>query len=504
MLAALCVSLTVITMNVSLLNVGLPTLARQLGATNSDLEWIVDGYSLVFAGFLMAAGALGDRCGGRPVILAGLGVFGLGSLYSAMASSSVELIVGRSVTGLGGALVTPMTLSVMREVFPKEVDLRRAIGIWASTASAGAVVAPLAAGLLLGAFWWGSLFLANVPLDVVMIVAVWLTVPDPMGRASLRFDWAGAGLSVVLSCSAVFALIEGPSFGWSHPVVAGSLGVIVLSGAGFWFWERRSPAPLVDLSCFAQRRFSVGSGVVAMQYFFSFGTGFLVTQYLQLVVGLSALRTGVAFVPSAAVLMLVAPWGARAFGRYGARVVTTLALTLAGAGTALLGLLTAHSPVVLTVAALVATSTAIGLMAAGTTSMVMSAVRPDQAGMASGVQNTTRQLGGAIGVAVCGSAAASRYASDLTSRIHGTGAAHLLPTARRSLASALTATGRSDAGYGLLVSASRQAFLSGLHLAVWITTGVALGSAVAVWVALRPTRAEVPAPLPAAGATQIS
>jgi EmrB/QacA subfamily drug resistance transporter len=488
-LATLCMSLTVITMNTSLLNVGLPTLARQLHSSNTGLEWIVDGYALVFAAFLMAAGALGDRWGGRPVMLAGLAVFGICSMVATTSHTTTELIAARCGMGLGGSLVTPMTLSVMRDVFPDEGGLRRAVGLWAATASGGAIVAPLVAGALLSAFWWGSLFVVNVPLTAVMLVAVWLTVPDPATRQKAKADWAGLALSIVVATGLVFALIEGPSLGWGSATVGGALAAAVVALALFCWWEQRCSHPLVDLRCFANARFSVGCGVVAMQYFFSYGTSFLVTQYLQLVLGLAPLATGFVFMPSAAVLMVVAPYGARAFGRYGARTVTTVSLVLAAAGTAVLAAVGAGSSIALVLTALVLINLAIGLMAPGTTSMVMSAVRPDQAGMASGMQNTTRQLGGALGVAICGSVAATGYSDQVASRLHGTAAAPFVSVARQSLAAALHAAAPSSRAFELIIHAARTAFVDGMHLAAWCTVAVAVAVAVTAWTVLGRSRA---------------
>jgi EmrB/QacA subfamily drug resistance transporter len=484
-LATVCVSLTAITINTSLLNVGLPTLARQLGASNTGLEWIVDGYALVFAGFLLAAGSLGDRIGRRQVMMTGLAVFGTCSALAGAAHSTGELIAARCGMGLGAACVMPMTLSVLTDVYRTEAGLRRAIGVWAATASAGAVVAPLLAGVLLNSYWWGSLFLVNVPIAAVMLVAVALTIPDSAPRGNVSIDWGGVGLSIVFAAALVFALIEGPSLGWHSPLVVGGLVVAAVALGLFRQWERRAAQPLIDIRCFRIPRFSVGCGVVAMQYFFSFGTSFMVTQYLQLVLGYSALATGVALMPSAAILMVVAPYGARAFGRYGARAVTTISLLIAAAGAASMNLAGAGSSLAPILIALMLVNVAIGLMAPGTTSMVMSALPPEQAGMASGTQSTTRQLGGALGVAVLGSLLAARYTAALTHTLPGTPAARYLPTAKRSLASALHATPNGDPVHGLLTQLSRAAFVDGLHVAASVTAGAAAACAAVVFWVLR-------------------
>jgi EmrB/QacA subfamily drug resistance transporter len=485
-LATLCVSLTAITINLSMLNVGLPTLARQLRASNVGLEWIIDGYALVFAGFLLAAGSLGDRVGRRQVLMMGLGVFGVFSGVAAAAHSTAELITARCGMGLGAAFVMPMTLSILTDIYDTESGLRRAIGVWAATASAGAVVAPLLAGALLTQFWWGSLFLVNVPIAATMLVAVGLTVPDSAPRSDVRIDSLGVGLSILFPAGLVFSLIEGPDLGWSDPLVLGGLLGTAAALGLFCVWELRAAQPLIDVRGFRVPRFSVGCGVVAMQYFFSFGTSFIVTQYLQLVLGFSALAAGVALMPSAAVLMVAAPYGARAFGRYGARTVTTVSLLIAACGAATMNFAEVGSSVVPILGSLILVSLAVGLMAAGTTSMVMSALPPEQAGMASGTQSTTRQLGGALGVAVLGSILASHYTSSLSRSLPGTVAAPYLSTAKRSLASALQAAPSGGPARRVLTQLSRAAFVDGLHVVGSATAGAAAACALIVFVVLRP------------------
>jgi EmrB/QacA subfamily drug resistance transporter len=478
-LAAVCVSLTAITMNLSLLNVGIPTLSRELGASNTGLQWIVDGYSLVFAGFLLAAGSLGDRLGRRDVMAAGLVIFGVFSALAALSKTTDQLIAARSGMGLGAAFVMPMTLSILTDIYPTEAGLRRAMGIWAATASAGAVIAPLIAGVLLKTFWWGSLFLVNVPIALSVAVVVMLTVPNSAPRRDTRLDWAGVVLSILLSASLVFALIEGPERGWGDPLVLGSLLGSVASTLLFCVWELRCPHPLIDIRCFRLPRFSVGCVVVGLQYFFSFGVSFVVTQYLQLVLGLSALAAGTALVPAAAAVMIAAPIGARAFGRFGARSMIAVSLLILALGTGLMTLADVNSSVVPMLVSLILVNMAIGLMAPGTTSMVMSAVPPDKAGMASGTQSTTRQLGGALGVAALGSLLASRYSANLVRMLTGTAAARYLPEATKSLAAALQAAPPGTPSHALVTTASKQAFVEAIHVvALTITVSAAVCAAV--------------------------
>lgn len=493
-LATVCGSLTAITVNISLLNVGLPTLSRDLHASNVGIEWIVDGYALVFAAFLLTAGSLGDRIGRRLVLMTGLAVFGGFSASAALVSSSAGLIAARAGMGLGAALVMPMTLSILTDIYPTEAGLRRAIGIWAATASAGAVIAPLLGGVLLSHFWWGSLFVVNVPLAIGLVIAAGVTVPNSAPRRHAPTDWPGVILSIAFPAGLVFALIEGPQYGWSSPLVVAGFAATAAGIGGFVLRELRATDPLIDVRCFRLPRFSIGCGVVALQYLLSFGQGFLVTQYLQLVLGYSALSAGVILMPAAVGVMVAAPWGARAFGRYGPRAMTTLSLGIAAVGALLLTAAGVHASLVLVIGQLLVSNLAIGLMSAGTTSMVMSAVPPERAGMASGTQSTTRQLGRAVGVAVVGTLLAARYSSALSTLLPGTAAAGRLHAAQRSLAAALSDTSLSGHAHEVLAELSRTAFVDGMHLATLVLAGVAAVAAISVAVLLRE-----PAPAAAAG-----
>jgi EmrB/QacA subfamily drug resistance transporter len=497
-LATVCASLTTISINLSVLNIGLPTLARELGATNTGLEWIVDAYALVFAGLLLAAGSLGDRVGRKRVLMIGLVVFGAFSGLAAATHTTGELIVARGGMGLGAAFVMPMTLSILTSLYPTEAGLRRAVGIWAATGAAGSVFAPLVAGILLSAFWWGSLFVINVPLAAVTLVATAAFVPESAPRRNVAIDWPGIGLSIAFSTGLVFALIEGPDLGWSDPLVFGALLTTAVSLTAFCLCELRSHEPLIDVRCFRIPKFSIGSGIVGLQYFVSFGISFLVTQYLQLVLGLSALATGLAIMPATVVVMLAALYGARAYGQFGPRVVTSVALIIAAAGAASIDLAGVGSSVGFMIASLALLNLSVGLMSPGTTSMVMSAVPPERAGMASGAQSTTRQLGGALGVAVLGSVVASQYSSRLSVTASPTAAAPYVPEARHSLAAALGAAPTGSPANATLIRLARQAFVDGMHSAALLTAGIAALAAVIVFLALRSDSSPIgdAAPLP--------
>jgi EmrB/QacA subfamily drug resistance transporter len=483
-LTAVCISLSVITINISTLNVGLPSLARELGASNTGLEWIVDSYGLVFAGFLLTAGSLGDRLGRRQTLLLGLVIFLAGSIAAALVNTTNELIATRCVMGLGAACVMPMTLSILTNIYTTDEGLRRAIGVWAAVASGASVAAPVVAGLLLSHFWWGSIFVANIPTCAATIVIVAIAVPNSRTPSDKPIDWTGVVLSILFSAGLVGSLIEGPDRGWGDPLVVGGLlgsGALLVA---FCLWELRTAYPLINVRFFRIPSFSAGCSVVSLQYFFSFGTSFAVTQYLQLVLGYSALKAGVALVPSSALVMVVAPMGARAFGRYGARLVTPLAfVVMAGSGTALVtvGVDSSYGPVF---ASMMLSSFSIGLMAAGTTSMVMRALPIEQSGMASGTQSATRQLGGALGVAIVGSLLAARYASLLTASLHQAGASAYAGTASRSLAAALDLPRASAATQALVAKLARSAFVDAVHVVGVGVIGLAILSAAILTIVL--------------------
>jgi len=495
-LAIACLSLSVVTINISFLNIGLPAISRELHASNTALEWIVDGYALVFAGLLLAAGSLGDRVGPKQTLIVGLSIFVVASAAAAMSTSPAELIATRCLMGAGAAGVTPMTLSLLTHVYTKPTEMRRAIGVWAATASAAAVVAPVGAGILLSHFWWGSLFWVNVPLAGSVLVAALVFTPKFEVQQGIRFDTIGALLSIGFSAGLVASLIEGPSRGWADPWVVGGFALSAALFGAFVAWERSRESPLIDLSLFKIPQFAIGVTIVATTYFFSFASGFISTQYLQLVAGDTALRAGVALIPSALCLTLAAPIGVRGFSRLGPRFMITFSisiLTLSAVGLSLLSADGSYAPLLFS---LLCMGLGIGLVAAGTTTMVMSAVMPEKAGMASGAQNATRQFGGAIGVAVAGSLVAGTYAASLTHRLAGTPAAPYAPAAKQSLASALSLDGAPVAVQRFVAEAARQAFVSGVHLAATALVVLGLAVAATTWWVLSPKRigAEIPGP----------
>ncbi|MGH7535417.1 MAG: MFS transporter, partial [Gemmatimonadales bacterium] len=294
--AVLCLSLVLVVVGNTVLNVALPTLVRELGASAADLQWIVDSYALVFAGLLLLCGALGDRFGRKGALTAGLWIFGLASAASAWASSAGVLIVLRAVQGLGAALIMPATLAILANVFPPH-ERPKAIAIWAGLAGAGAAIGPVASGFLLEHFWWGSVFLVNVPLVFTALIAGRVLVPTSKNPNAEQLDPVGAVLSMVGLSGVLYGIIEGPTHGWAAPATLGA----ILSGLAvlivFGFWELRTEHPMLDLRFFKNPTFSSATAAINLVFFAMFGGFFLLTQYLQLVLGYGTLEAGVRMLP---------------------------------------------------------------------------------------------------------------------------------------------------------------------------------------------------------------
>ena len=298
LLGVLCLSLVMVVMAVSSLNVAIPTIQRELGASATTLQWIVDAYALVFAGLLLTAGALGDRFGRRKALLGGLAVFGVGALVSGLAGSASLIIVGRGIQGVGAAFVMPATLSLITAIFPPD-ERQRAIAIWVGFAGAGGAIGPIVSGALLEQFWWGSAFLVNIPVIIVTAVAVAMYSPESRDDAATPLDPRGALLSLTGLGALLFAIIEGPERGWTDPFVVTTFVAAAALITLFVLWERIAEHPMLPLKFFADRRFSVGSAVVTTSFFVMFGFFFLFSLYLQFARGYSPLEAGLATLPFA-------------------------------------------------------------------------------------------------------------------------------------------------------------------------------------------------------------
>jgi EmrB/QacA subfamily drug resistance transporter len=479
-LAVLCVALFAIVMDNTIVNVALPTLARELQTGTSGLQWIVDAYTLVFAGLLLAAGGVGDRFGRKLTLIAGLVAFGAFSVAGALASSSGQLIAARALMGVGAASIFPTTLAIAVNVFTDARERAAAIGIWTAVTGVGVALGPISGGWLLEHFSWGSVFLVNVPIVIAAVAgAVWL-VPNSRDPRAPRLDLAGLGLSIAGITLLVWSLIEAPRHGWvSFATVGGVAGAIAILGV-FALWERRVSQPLLDVRLFRNRRFSAASLAVTLGFFSLFGFIFLVTQYFQLVKGYSALQAGVRTVPFALAMAIAAVSAPQIVKRTGTKVVVAAGLTLMAAGFAVAATTDAASSYGIIVTAMVLMGSGLGVAVTPATESILGALPRDKAGVGSAVNDTTREVGGTLGVAVLGSIMATLYGGKIVdaSRALGLPAA-LRQTAGDSLAAALQIAERVGGAAGAGIARTAQdAFVNAFQVGSVVTGAVALLGAV--------------------------
>jgi EmrB/QacA subfamily drug resistance transporter len=486
-LLVLCVSLIVIVLDNTILNVALPTLAKikakgGLGASNSELQWIVDSYVIVFAGLLLTAGSLGDRFGRYKALAFGLSVFGAGSLSSAFAGSANVLIATRALMGIGGAFIMPSTLSILTNVFTRPQERGKAIGVWAGVSAIGIGIGPITGGVLLAHFWWGSIFLVNVPIVVLGLIAGYLLVPESQDPAAPRLDPFGALLSIAGITALLWSIIEAPSHGWtSGDILTGfAVGAVII--AGFLAWELHTDHPMLDLRFFENPRFSAASGAITITFFAMFGTLFLMTQYLQLVLAFSTVEAGAVLLPQAATIMVAAPFSSVWVRKYGNKRVVFVGLLIVASSYAMLTQLDVTSGAWQVIVITMVMGLGMGNVMAPCTDSIMGSLPRAKAGVGSAVNDTTRQFGGALGIAVYGSVLASQYADHISTRLGATLPAPILAQVKDSVGGAVNAASTPDGQPFArpIIGAARQSFVDGMHVAVVIAMLVLLLAATIV------------------------
>jgi EmrB/QacA subfamily drug resistance transporter len=491
-LAVLCLSLVVLAMDNTILNVTLPTLARDLKATGSQLQWMVDAYLLVFAGLLLTMGALGDRFGRKLALNAGLLVFAVASAASAFAGAPEVLIAARAAMGIGAALIMPATLSIITNIFPP-TERGRAIGVWAGLAALGVVLGPVVGGWLLERFWWGSVFLVNLPVVALAMLAGWPLVPESRDPNATPLDPIGAALSVAALVALVYGIIQAPEDGWTHPRILLAFGVAAVLARAFGWWERRIQHPMLPMEFFRDPRFSAASGAIAMAFFALFGSVFLLTQHLQFVLGYTPLQTGVRVLP-VAVLMVAAPLAARLTERVGTKLVVVAGLLVVGGALWLLSTVQLGDGYGRVAATLALLGIGMGFVVAPATESIMGSLPLAKAGVGSAMNDTTRQVGGALGVAVLGSVLAAGYRAAIQPALRDA-PPPIAQAAGDSIGAAATiATQLGPQGQGLL-EAARSAFLQGMGDALQVGAGVAAAAALLVLLFL-PAHGTEQAPVP--------
>ena len=478
-LGVLSLSLVIIGLDNTILNVALPTLQQELSASASELQWMVDSYVLVFAGLLLTMGAVGDRFGRARALVVGLVVFGAASAYAASTDTAAQLITARAIMGIGGALVMPATLSIITDVFPRE-ERGRAIGIWAGVAGLGIGIGPVVGGALLENFWWGSVFLINIPIVIGALVLGYFLVPASRDPESTPLDLKGAATSMVAISALVFGIIEGPSDGWTSGLVLTAFGLTLVFGLAFVYFESRTDHPMLNLDYFKNRRFSGGATAISIAFFSLFGVIFLLTQYLQFVQGYSALEAGLRTAPIALGMVLGASTAPRLVERFGTtRVVTFGLLVLAGV-LATFTTFDINTEYWIIGVAIVGLSYGMGNVMAPSTDAVMGAVPVAKAGVASATNDVTRQVAGAIGVAVVGSAFNSGYTTNMATAV-----AQLPPEAAAAASNSIGAARQIAANLPAeastaLLGAAQQAFVDAMGVAILFAVGIALIGAVLV------------------------
>ena len=509
-LASLLLAAFVINLDTTIVNVALPSLVRELHATTSQLQWIVDAYNLVFAAFVLAAGTLSDRVGRKGMLLAGLTVFGLASIAGGLGSSPGDLIAARSFMGLGAAVIFPATLSLIANVFTRRGERALAIGLWGATAGAGVALGPISGGWLLEHYSWPSIFFALAPVAVVTAALVAVTVPTSRDPSARRADLPGLALSTAGMALLVFTVIEAPGHGWGSARTIAGFSSAVAVFAAFIAWERRVPAPMMDVGLFRNPRFTAASGSVTVAFFALSGFVFLVTQYFQFLKGYSPLSTGVRLLPVAIFVGVSSVLGTRLAVQLGTKIVVATGLASLAAGLAWASSASVGTSYLQIAAQMVLLGSGIGLTSAPATEAIMGVVPKEKAGVGSAVNDATRVLGATLGVAVIGSVYASLYASHLTSSLPArlprllASAAHDSVGAALGIAGRLDAAGQSGVAAGVRAAAS-GAFFHGYQASILAAAGAAVAGA-AIAALLLPAQPQVTIgqgrPAPAAPAAE--
>ncbi|MFE5374717.1 MFS transporter [Streptomyces mirabilis] len=476
-------SLLVVILDNSVLNVALKTIAQPaptgLGSTQSQLEWAVNSYTLVFAGLLLTAGLLGDRLGRKKVLLFGMLVFGVGSVLSAMSTSSGQLITFRAVMGFGGAFILPATLAIIMNVF-EPAEQPKAIGIWTGAVGFAIASGPIVGGILLDHFWWGSVFLVNVPIVIAAMIAMMAIVPDSKDPRRGKFDPVGVLLSIVGLAVLVYGIIKGGQLGdFTRPeawaTILGGLAVL----AGFVVYEARSDHPVLNVTWFRNRRFSASVAAIGLVFFALLGVTFFSVFYNQSVRGYSVLQSGLLVLPLAVSQMFFAPRARLVVGRFGARAVCASGLIVTAVAFAGFLLLGQNTPIWVLEVLFFLMGTGMAHVIPPATVMIMSSLPREKAGSGSAVNNTFRDVGGSMGVAVLGSLLSTTYRNGIDGHLDALPASDR-HAAGESLQATLAVAEKMGPAGRALVQPAHDAFIHAMHITAIGSASVALLGAVVV------------------------
>jgi EmrB/QacA subfamily drug resistance transporter len=481
-LASLLLAAFLINLETTIVNVALPTLVRELHATDSQLQWVVDAYNLVFAASVLAAGSLSDRFGRKGMLLAGLAVFGIASLVGGLTDDPGQLIAARAFMGIGSAMVFPPTLSLLTNVFTERGERARAIGLWGATTGAAIALGPIVGGWLLELSDWRSIFFAMVPVAAVAAALTARYVPSSRDPHAPATDRAGFVLSAATIGLFVFTIIEAPNHGWGSARTLGGFAVAALLAVAFVAWERRTEHPILDVDLFRNPRFAAASAAIGISFFALWGFIFLVTQMFQFLKGYGPLSTGVRILPVATSVGVSSILGTKLAVRVGTKLVVAAGLLAMGAFYVWVSTASATTSYLTLAAQMVVCGTGMGLTSAPATEALMGVVPRAKAGVGSAVNEATRLLGGTLGIAVIGSVYASLYASRLTSALPGDLPASVDHAAHESVGAAFATAEQLDlAGQPALASAvhdgASAAFFHGFAAANYVAAGVAAAGA---------------------------
>jgi EmrB/QacA subfamily drug resistance transporter len=480
-LGVLCMSLVLVVAAVSSINVAIPSIRAQLHPTDTQLLWIVDIYAVVFAGLLLPAGALGDKFGRKGALQAGLAIFGLAAILSSQAGSPNVLLVFRCLMGIGAALIMPSTLSLLTSVFPPQ-ERPRAIAVWAGFAGAGGVIGTLLGGFVLTHFWFGSVFFVSVPIAGIALVMVTFICPTSKEQHEVPLDPLGALLSVVGFGSLLYGIIEGPELGWGTIHSVGAFGLCNVAFVGFVAWERRTAHPMLDLHFFSIGRFRAGAIGVTFTFFTMFAMFFVMSQYLQSVRGYSPLKAGFATLPFAVASIAVSPRGAALSARFEPRRVVVVGMCIVPFGLLMMSFMSRSTPYIFIAVALLVTAIGTSLALPTLSTGIVLSLPMDKAGVGSAVNDTTREVGGAMGVAVIGSILAAQYRSGIKPQLASV-QPEVAAIARDGVSalSQLASTAPDTPGVGPLLTVARSSFVDGMQIGLRVSAAIAVAIAIAVW-----------------------
>lgn len=490
-LAIMCTCLILVVAGVSSLNIAIPSIINDLNPTATELLWIVDAYALVFAGLLLPAGALGDRYGRKGALLLGLAIFAGGALSSAYSTDPTMLIIARGSMGVGGAFVMPATLSILIQIFPVH-ERSKAIAIWSGFAGAGGAIGIIGGGALLETFWWGSVFFINLPLAAIaaaLIVSVVPTSKDPENRP---LDPIGSLLSIAGLGSLVFAIIEGGEAGWTAGTTIGWFVAAAVLLAGWVRFELNTAYPMLDPRLFRHLPFGLGAFTVTISFVVMFGFFFLITQYLQFVLGHSPLQAGIRILPFPLTMIIVAPRSLILTEKLGKRGAIAAGLCVEAVGFLLLSTAGVDTSYLLIAISMVLLAAGMATLMPAGSEAIVSSLPPSKAGVGSAVNDSTREVGGALGIAVMGTLLASGYRSSIKDSTAGL-PAEVAELAEDSIGGAFRVSGDPENAINL-IGPAREAFVDGMSLALLVAaaTGVAAAGLI-MW--RYPRKGQEPAPM---------